>query len=110
MLTGKGLVDEQVFFFLAHRVAEIHGLDRPTVALELVHHPPTEVLVVDRIVRAESGSVEVEHNRLVAVVGIVTAEIVNERRYLALEFDVKRFDDIEASVARLTGDNPVVIG
>ncbi len=81
----------------------------PTVPLELVDYPPPEVWVVYGIVLAERGSVEVEDHRLVAVVGVVTAKIVNERRYLALEFDVERFDDIEASVERLTGDNPVDI-
>lgn len=41
---------------------------------------------------------------------IVAAEVLDECRYLAVELDVETLDDIEAAVARLTGDNPVDIG
>lgn len=109
LFTCESLIDEQVLFIVRHGVAEIDSLDAPTVPLELVDYPPTEILVVDRIVWTEGGSVEVENDGLVSVSWIVTAKIVNERRYLALELDVKGFDDIEAAVTWLTGDNPVDI-
>lgn len=35
LLAGKGLVDEQILFIVAHRVADIHCLHCPTVMLEL---------------------------------------------------------------------------
>ena len=41
---------------------------------------------------------------------IVAAEVLDECRYLAVELDVERLYDIQAAVARLTGDNPVIIG
>ena len=41
--------------------------------------------------------------------GIIAAEVLDESRNLAVELDVKRLDDVKASVARLTGDNPVDI-
>ena len=40
---------------------------------------------------------------------IVAAEVIDECRYLTLELDVKRLYDVQAAVAWLTGDNPVVI-
>ena len=42
--------------------------------------------------------------------GVIAAEVLDECRYLAVKLDVKALDDIEAAVAWLTGDNPVVIG
>ena len=69
-----------------------------------------EVLVVDGIVRAECGRIVIIDHGLVAMLRIVTAEVLDECRYLAVELDVEALDDIEATVARLTGDNPVVIG
>ena len=50
LLTCESLIDEQVFFIVRHGVSEIDGFDSPTVPLELVDYPPTEILVVDRIV------------------------------------------------------------
>lgn len=41
--------------------------------------------------------------------GVIAAEVLDECRYLAVELDVEALDDIEATVAWLTGDNPVVI-
>lgn len=94
LLTCESLIDEQVFFIVRHRVSEIDGFNPPTVPLELVDNPPSEVLVVDGIVRAEGSCIEVKYDCLVAMVGIVTAKIVNERRDFALELDVKGFYDV----------------
>ena len=41
---------------------------------------------------------------------IIAAEVIDESRYLTLELDVEGFDYIEAAVAWLPGNNPVVIG
>lgn len=38
--------------------------------------------------------------------GVISAEVLDECRYLAVELDIEALDDIEAAVARLTGDNP----
>lgn len=67
---------EQVLFIVRHGVAEIGSLDAPPVPLELVYYPPTEILVVDRIVGTERSSVEVENDGLVSASRIVTAKIV----------------------------------
>ena len=40
---------------------------------------------------------------------VVAAEVLDECRYLTLELDVERFDDIEPSATGLTGHNPVDI-
>ena len=56
LLAGKTLVDEKIFLVVPHGIAEIDRLDSPAVAFKLVHHHPSEVLFVDGIVRAESGS------------------------------------------------------
>ena len=53
LLPGEGIVDEQVFFIVVHRVSEVHGLDAPAVPLELLNHIIMEVLVVDGIVGTE---------------------------------------------------------
>lgn len=50
LLAGKALVDEQIFFVVAHRVADIHRPHSPAVTFELVDHDPTEILFVDGIV------------------------------------------------------------
>ena len=50
LLAGKTLVDKQIFFVVAHRVADIHRLHSPAVTFELVDHDPTEVLLIDGIV------------------------------------------------------------
>ena len=77
---------------------------------KLPYHVIVEVLVVDSIVRAECGSIVIIDHGLVAMLRIVTAEVLDECRYLAVELDVEALDDIEATVARLTGDNPVDVG
>lgn len=110
MFTCEALVDEQVLFIVAHGVAEVHDLHSPALTLELVNYDPTEILLVDGIVRAEGGSIEIIDHRLVSVLRIIAAEVLDECRNLTLELDVEGFDYIEAAVSRLTGDNPVDIG
>ena len=39
--------------------------------------------------------------------GIVAAEVLDECRNLTLKLDVERFNHIEPTVARLSGDNPI---
>ena len=41
---------------------------------------------------------------------VITAEVLDECRYLTLELDVEGLDNIQSAGARLTGDNPVAIG
>ena len=110
LLPGKTLIDEKVFLIVAHRVAEIHVNDLPTVTLELMDYHPVEVLVVHGIVRAESCGIVVVDDRLVWVWCVVGAEVGDERRDFALELDIERFEDVQAIGARLTADNPVDIG
>lgn len=107
MLSGKGVVDEKILLVVVHRVSEVHGLDAPAVPIELLYHVIMEVLVVDGVVRAEGRCIVIIDHGLVAMGGIVAAEVLDECRYLAVELDVETLDDIEAAVARLTGDNPV---
>lgn len=99
-----------MLFILAHRVAEIHGLDAPAVPLELLYHVIMEVLVVDGTVGAEGRCIVIIDHGLVAVRDIIAAEVLDERRYLTLKLDIERLNHIEPTVARLSGDNPVVIG
>ena len=94
MLPGKTLVDEKVFLIVSHRVAEVHVNDLPAVALELMYYHPVEVLVVHGIVRAEGCGIVVVDDRLVRVWSLVGAEVSDERRDFALEFDVERFEDV----------------
>lgn len=119
MLSGEGVVDEKILLVVVHRVSfyesgkpltEVHGLDAPAVPLELLYHVIVEVLVVDGIVGAEGRSIVIIDHGLVAMGGIITAEVLNESRYLAVELDVEALDDIKAAVARLSGHNPVDIG
>ena len=97
LLPGEALVDEEVLLIVPHRVAEVHVFDTPAVPLELVDDHPSEVLVVDGIVSAEGGAVVVEHDRLVAVRGIVCAEVGDKFWELALKLDVERLDHVEPS-------------
>ena len=82
----------------------------PTPALKLVDYPPTVILFVDGIVGAECGCIEIIDHSLVSMLRVITAEVLDECRNLTLELDVERFYDIKATVARLTGDNPVNVG
>ena len=95
---------------MAHGVAEVDGLHSPATAFKLMDYPPTVILFVDRIVRAEGGCIVIIDHGLVAMLRIVAAEVLDECRNLTLELDVERLYDIEAAVARLTGDNPVDVG
>ncbi len=110
LLAGETLVDEEVFFVVAHRVAEVHVLHLPAVAFELVDDYPVEVLVVDGIVGAEGGGIVVVDDAVRGVRGVVGAEVGDERRDFALELDVERFEDVQAVAPRLTADNPVDVG
>ena len=109
LLPGKTLVDEKVFLIVAHRVAEVHVNDLPSVALELMDYHPVEVLVVHSIVRAESGGIIVVYDRLVWVWCVIGAEVGDERRDFALELHIERFEDVQAVDTRLTAHNPVDI-
>ena len=95
---------------MPHGVAEVHGLHAQALPLELVDYYPTEILLVNGIVRAEGGCIEIIDHGLVSVLRIVTAEVLDECRNLTLELDVERLYDIQAAVARLTCDYPVAIG
>ena len=67
----------------------------------ILHNYPVKVLVVHRIVRAESSSIIVIDDTVVGMGRIVCAEVCNERRDFALKLDVKRFKHIKAVAARL---------
>ena len=110
LLAGKALVDQQVLFIVAHRVAEIHVNHLPAMTLELMADHPVEVLVIDSIVGAESGGIVVEDDRLVGMRRVVGAEVSHESRDLPLELDIEGFEDVETVAARLATDNPVDVG
>ena len=109
LLAGKTLVDEKIFLIVPHGIAEIDCLDSPAVAFKLVDDHPTEVLFVDGIVRAESGSIVVIDYCLVTMRSVVSAEVGNDFRNLTLKLDVERLNDIEPPPIGLPGDNPVDI-
>ena len=109
LLSCEALVDEKVFLIVAHRVSDVDGFDLPAVPFKFVGDDPTEVLLVDGIVRAEGGSVVIKDHGLVAMLRIVAAEVVDECRYLTLELDIKGLDDIEPPSFWLSGYNPVDI-
>ena len=75
---------------MAHGVAKIYILHTPAVAFKLMHNYPMKVLVVHRIVRAESSSIIVIDDTVIGMGRIVCAEVCNERRDFALKFHVKR--------------------
>jgi len=50
LLAGKGLVDEKVFFIVAHRVADVDRLYLSAMTFKFMHDDPTEVLLVNGIV------------------------------------------------------------
>lgn len=109
LLPCEALVDEKVFLIVAHRVADVDGFNLPAVPFKFVGDDPTEVLLVDGIVRAERGSVVVENHGLVSVLGIVGTEVFDESRDFALELDVEGLYDVEPPLLRLTRHNPVDI-
>ena len=94
LLSGKTLVDEKIFLIVPHRVADVNGFDLPASAFKFVYHDPTEVLLVDGIVRAERGSVVVENHGLVSVLGVVGTEVFDKCRDFALELDVEGLYDV----------------
>ena len=96
LLTSKALVDEQVLLIVAHRVAQVHILYLPPVALKLMDDHIPEVLVVHGIVRAECRGIVVEDNRLVLMISVVRAEIIDQGGNLTLELDVEGFQDVQA--------------
>lgn len=110
LFARKALVDEKVFLIVPHGIAEIDRLDSPAVAFKLVDDHPTEVLFVDGIVRAESGSIVVIDHRLVAMRSVVSAEVGNDFGNLTLKLDVERLNDIEPPPIGLPGDNPIYVG
>ena len=110
LLASKSLIDEQVLFIMAHRIAQIHILHTPAVAFKLMDDHPMKVLVVHGIVRAKSGSIIVIDDTVVGMRRIVCAGVCNERRNLALKLYVKRFEHIKSVAARLTAHNPIDIG
>ena len=61
LLAGEALIDKEVLFIVAHRVAEIHINHLPTMPLEFVADHPVEILVINGIVGAEGGGVVVEY-------------------------------------------------
>ena len=71
LIALEGLVDEQVFLIVAHRIAEIDVIDFPTAFFEFVDDDPAEVLGVDGIVGTEGSGVVVENDALALVVGVV---------------------------------------
>ena len=110
VLAGKTAVDEQVLLVMPHRMAKIDRFDLPTMGDKLLLDDPLEIVLIDRVVRAERRRVIVEDDLLLAVVLVVLAEIVDEGGYLALELDIEGLDDIEPAFVLLSGNNPVYVG
>ena len=110
LLPGKTLVDKEILFIVAHRVAEIHVNDLPSVTLELVADHPVKILVVHGIITAEGGGIVVVDNRLVRVRCVIGAEVGDERRDFALKLHIEGFEDVQAVGTWLTAHNPVDIG
>ena len=108
-LPAKPALMSRCFSSWRHRITEVNRLDTPAPDFKFVLNDPVEVAVVDGIVRAEGGGIVIIDHGLVSMLRILTAEVLDECRNLTLELDVKRLDDVKTAVARLTGDNPVVI-
>ena len=94
LLPGKALIDEKVFLIMAHRVAEVHVNDLPTVALEFMDYNPVEVLVIHGIVRAEGSGIVVVDDCLVSVRCVIGAEVGDECRDFALKLHIEGFEDV----------------
>ena len=96
LLTRKALVDEEVLLVVAHRVAQVHILYLPPVSFKLMDDDIAEVLIVHGIVRAEGRGIVVEDDRLVLMISVVRAEIIDQGGNLTFELDVERFEDVQA--------------
>ena len=90
LFTRKALVDEQVLLIMSHGITQIYILYLPPVALKLMDDDIAEVLVVHGIVRAERRGIVVEDDRLVLMISVVRAEIIDQGGNLTLELDVER--------------------
>ena len=106
----KRIVDEKVFLIVAHGLPQIDVYHAPTALLKLRFDHPMEILGVDGVVRTECRSVVVKDHCFVPMLRVVMAEIGYQFRQLALELDIKRFDDIETATCNLARDYPVDIG
>ena len=84
----------KVLLVVWHLVPEVHLLHRLTIAFKFVDYNPSEILVVDSVVRAERGSVVIIDNCLIAMLRVVATEALDECRYLTLELDVEGFNDL----------------
>ena len=82
---------------MAHRVAEVHVNDLPSVALELMDYHPVEVLVIHGIVRAKSGDIIVIDDTVVGMGRIVRAEVCNKRRDFTFKFWISRRKQLTSS-------------
>ena len=93
----EAIVDKQVLFIMAHRLAKIHIDDTPTALLKLRFDHPMEVLGVHSVVRTECRGVVVEYYCAIAVSLVIVAEVGNQFGQLALKFYVEGLDDIKPS-------------
>ena len=89
LLASKAPVDEQVLLIMAHRVAKVHILYLPPVALKLMDYHIAEILVIDGIVRAKRCRVVIENHRLVLMISVVRAEIIHQGGDFSFELDVE---------------------
>ena len=85
LFTRKALVDEQVLLVVAHRVAQVHILYLPSVALKLMDYDVAEILVVHGIIRAKGRGIVVIDDRLVLMISVVRAEIIDQGGNLTLD-------------------------
>lgn len=108
--TGENLVNLEVLLVVLHGVADIDIVHPPAVSLKLMDNDPTKILLIDGIFRTEGGSVVIEKDRLVLMVLVVGAEVVNQGGDFALKLGVERLDDIKSFCDRLPCDYPVDIG
>ena len=69
------MVDEQILFIMAHRVAKIYILHALAMTFKLMHNYPVKVLIVHGIVRAKSSGIIVIDNTVVGMGRIVCAEV-----------------------------------
>ena len=89
LLASEALIYQEIFFVVAHRVAKVHILYLPPVALEFVDYHVAEVLIVNGIVRAESCSVVVENHCFILVVSVISTEVVYQSGDFPLELHIE---------------------